>query len=316
MFEKKKKKAAAGSGFLGFTAVAVIFGILAITLGACTQEPEKTQTAPVIDMVRIPAGVFTLGKELGTKGGGYHGNTPTSVALSGYRIGKYQVTQDQWRAVMGDNVNLINPNPSYFSSNPASGEVQGRRPVESVSWYEALVFCNRLSIKKGLRPAYWINGSTDPAEWGAVPMSNSSEWNEVRVDPTSTGYRLPTEAQWEYAAKGGANQGAFTYSGSNDVNAVGWYDYNTVSQETHEVGKKQANELGLYDMSGNVNEWCWDRHGNYMSKTDPDGPSSGSYRVLRGGSSIGDIVFLQVVCRNYGSPIDRGGDIGFRVALP
>ena len=277
------------------------------------------QWIPVIEMVQVAGGSFALGRERGTAGDG--NVVPVStVTLNEFYMGKYQVTQEQWQAVMRGNANGISLNPSYFHGGigrePASGEVQSRRPVERVSWYEALVFCNRLSVIEGLNPAYRINDSTNPDNWGLVPTNSNSTWNAVTILNSTTGYRLPTEAQWEYAAKGGT-QGAYTYSGSNDPNAVAWYTSNSGSR-THEVGLKQANSFGLHDMTGNVWEWCWDWWGNYTStaKTDPVGASSGSYRVNRGGAWGNSALFLPSVYRRSRGMSIRGNSVGFRVVRP
>ena len=217
------------------------------------------------------------------------------VTLSSFWISKYEVTQAEFVSVMTGNKNGINANLSTFTSNPAAGEVQERRPVEMVSWYVAIVYCNLLSMKEGLTPCYTIKSSTDPAAWGTRPTSSVDEdhddWESVTCNFNANGYRLPTEAEWEYAARGGQagitdGSWEYEYSGSNTIDDVAWYKNNSDSK-THEVGKKQANALGLYDMSGNVWEWCWDWYDNnsYPSGTeDPAGPVTGSHRVARGGS--------------------------------
>ncbi|MCL2382600.1 MAG: formylglycine-generating enzyme family protein [Treponema sp.] len=279
---------------------------------------------PPIEMVRVGPGEFYLGREEGTAG---FGNvTPISrVTMSGFYIGRYPVTQGQWYAVMGTW-------PSFFTGTNNSGNTtvtptlnRNNLPVERVNWYEAIVFSNRLSILRGLSPAYelpnqWPNPtswSTNPDTWGAVPTSSNARWNNVRIRSGSTGYRLPTEAQWEFAAKGGPLGCAYTFSGSNDINAVAWHWGNSGSR-TREVGGLQANRLGIHDMSGNVWEWVWDWWGPYtaVDKTDPVGASSGSLRVLRGGSWLLSANGVRSVHRDSGTPDNRFGNFGFRVARP
>jgi formylglycine-generating enzyme required for sulfatase activity len=280
--------------FIKGVAVIALAVIIGVSMATCDDNDDDDKddgngnNNGNIEMVRIPGGSFEMGNPDTT----YSDEELVPerpvhlVTLSSFYMGKYEVTQEQWVAVMENN-------PSSMTNFPAYGEVQNKRPVNKVTWYNAIVFCNKLSMAEGLSPAYSISGITDPTYWGKIPTDNNSIWNAVEIVAKSNGYRLPTEAQWEYAARGGnGSPENYTYSGSNDVDSVAWYsdnciDYSDFSiSKTHEVGKKAPNGLGLYDMSGNVLEWCWDWCGDYTSaaQMDPTGPVSGTYRVSRGGS--------------------------------
>jgi formylglycine-generating enzyme required for sulfatase activity len=151
----------------------------------------------------------------------------------------------------------------------------------------------------------------------AIPTTNNPTWNAVQIVPGSSGYRLPTEAQWEFAAKGGQAQSSFTFSGSDTVAAVAWHDANSEGM-TREVGRLAANQLGIHDMSGNLWEWVWDWYDQYpgTNQTDPTGAISGAYRVARGGGWSSAANTTRLVFRNPLPPTNLNRYIGFRVSRP
>ncbi len=260
------------------------------------------------EMVLIPAGKFQMGSEKG-----YGDNKPHQVTITkSFYMGKYEVTQAEYEKYC-----------SYTGSDfPSSSYGDGDNyPAYYVCWYDALVYCNKRSVAEGLTPCYSISGNTDPSKWGTVPTLTDSTWNAVVCDWNANGYRLPTEAEWEYAARAGDNTvDSLTYSGTSDENKLGEYawHYDISSSKTHEVGTKKANAFGLYDMSGNVMEWCWNWHtSRYDAETeggsDPTGTSAGSRRVYRGGGWSDYSNYCAVSYRFNNSPGSRGYYIGFRV---
>ena len=232
-------------------------------------------------------------------------NAPHTVSLTAYRIGETEVTQELWQTVMGNN-------PSNFSGSPESGEAQEKRPVECVNWYHAIAFCNKLSKACNLEPCYTVTGvDFDALTFDDIPTSNNSNWNNAVCDWSKKGFRLPTEAEWEWAAMGGKD---YKWSGTNvesELKDYAWYG----GDKTHEVKKKQPNGYGLYDMSGNVWEWCWDW---YSSSTptggqDPTGAASGDARVVRGGCWFHDADIAARAFRGHDDPGNRSGDLGLRL---
>ncbi len=254
----------------------VIFAVLVFPL--LSQVPDS--------LVFVKGGNFMMG----SKDGGADEDPPHKVSVSSFYISKYEVTQREWEELMSQN--------RSYNKGPDN-------PVEKVSWYEAVNFCNRLSLKHGLQPCYVIQGI------------------DVKCDFTKNGYRLPTEAEWEYAARGGHLMKDTPYSGDSKVEKVAWYASNA-NKLTNTPGQKIPNELGLYDMSGNVWEWCWDwYHDNYYNKSEtrnPKGvdngayaPSGSSYKVRRGGSWNYGSDGCRISFRYMGVPSFRSYDIGFRV---
>ena len=226
-----------------------------------------------------------------------------SISLSPFYIGKYEVTQAEYESVMGYN-------PSFFSGNP-------NRPVERVSWFDAIEYCNRLSLLEDLLPVYQYGSyGTNPDDWPQGWNTVDANHTKISCDWSASGYLLPTVLEWIFAAKGGNESRGYRYSGSNNVNRVAWWGRNAKAT-THPIGTKAPNELGIHDMSGNVWEWCWEIWdvSGYQSSpvTEPTGTESGNERSLRGGSSIHHAVGCAIYF-NFGNlPTDKTHNSGLRV---
>jgi formylglycine-generating enzyme required for sulfatase activity len=208
------------------------------------------------------------------------------VTVSDFYIDRYEITQQEWEKIMG-----LNKNRSKWKGD--------NLPAAQVTWYEAVEYCNLRSAAEGLDPVY--SGSGD----------------KIVCDFSRNGYRLPTEAEWEYAAKGGAKAAAYTlYAGSNTPGDVAWYDANS-GAKIHPIGQKDPNSLGLHDMSGNVREWCWDRYNaSYYAKSpakNPAGPETGGYRVSRGGGWQYGTKYIRVTDRSIDAPTTLLNYMGLRV---
>ena len=295
------------------------------TAGSCTitctvsdgeTTASETLTVTVFEpatpgsMVTVTGGTFSMGDAYAE--GPLWERPVHSVTVSDFSIGKYEVTQGEWAA--------------YMTAATYDQGAGADHPVYYTSWFAILMYCNYRSSDEGLTPCYSIGGSTDPDAWDTMPIYSSdptfAAWNAVICNWSADGYRLPTEAEWEYAARGGTHSGDnFRYSGSQTLGDVAWYGDNapTASQS---VGGKAPNQLGIYDMSGNVYEFCWDWYGeDYYTTcdglgtvTDPLGPPTGDMRLVKGGNWGAIPANCRVAGRFRDYPVSAFSHTGFRVA--
>ena len=265
----------------------ILMAIL-VVVSSCSQNERD-------NLVLVNGGTF-----INTKSN-YFGK---NITIPSFYIGKYEVTQKEWIEVMGSN-------PSQFKSD--------NLPVETVTWYDCVEYCNTRSTKEGFKPYYNIDKiNKDPNNTNDI---DSIKWT-VTINAEANGYRLPTDPEWEYAAGGGQMSKSYTYSGSNDIDTVAWYWKNSGEKylsgewlwpmiknnhcKTKPIGGKEPNELGIYDMSGNVREWCWDWH-------ESSGVEDPQARVWKGGGWIGGDFCCASSFRGSFQANGKGPDQGLRV---
>jgi len=241
------------------------------------------------------------------EGGIFDNGSGGIITLSNFSIDKYEITQSKYTEVMG-----YNPNTGYGWGN--------NYPAYNVSWFRAIEYCNRRSSLENLTPCYsYLTFGTDPDGWPVGWNTNNNNHLYITCDWTADGYRLPTEMEWQYAAMGGASSQGYTYSGSNNPDEVGWHwDWGTpFCYSCYPVGLLQPNELGIYDMSGNVFEWCWDRFAPLPAgaQENPTGTDLEYVtRAIRGGSAYHPPEYSTVLSRTSAYPTQAIYTIGFRVA--
>jgi formylglycine-generating enzyme required for sulfatase activity len=269
--------------------IALVVLMMVIGLASCTGQDhaQRYRSATGLEFVLVKAGSFAMGTDTGEQNSGPRHKATLTRDFYVSRTEVPFAVYDTYRLETGAR------RPADF------GYGRDQRPAVDITWMEAVRFCNWLSQKDALRSAYQITSD------GQVTWIRDSD-----------GYRLPTEAEWEYAAAGGRLSEGFRYAGSDSPSEVAWY-LDNAGMESHPVGTKKPNSLGLFDMTGNVEEYCWDWGGPYdpngKDEVDPAGPESGAFRSVRGGSYISPALHLSIWNRAGSFLSDRSGDKGIRV---
>lgn len=259
---------------------------------ACNAQKTKAPKRAPIDttkFVLVEGGTFKMGTDKAVE---IHEGPVHDVTVKSFYLAKTEVTFDDIDKWLADTKRDTGTVPSLNWG-------RGKMAAHMTSWRTAVEYCNWLSEKEKLSKCYLINGK------------------EVTYLDTAKGYRLPTEAEWEFAARGGNKAKGTLFAGSDNVDEVAWYKANS-SEAPHQVAQKKPNELGLYDMNGNLWEWVWDLYDTYYykysEKSDPKGPATGDYHVTRGGAWYNYPNYTTIYTRQYNSPDFRQNSVGFRVA--
>lgn len=296
-----------------------------IVLTGCPKQIVNQPSKVTVETVLVEAGTFNMGDEFEDLSD-YCRPVHQVTLTNNFELGKYETTNQEYVEFLNDrevdsdgryNGKVLIP-MNYFGCQIGhnaikfyvKNQILNDHPVISVTWWGAIEYCNWLSERTGYAKAYNENGEMLD-EYGNV----TTNITEVK------GYRLPTEAEWEFAARGGTNHSSYKYSGSDNPDEVAWYDNNSANPDnqmsngkgTHKIGSKQPNILGIYDMSGNAYEWCSDSYVLYFDsvQTNPC-IATGSYRVLRGGSWLFDTTYARIAYRCGFVPTDTDFNLGFR----
>ena len=295
------------------------------TLVTVTVMAEDGSSNPYTVLINVVLESPNIGRLISVPAGTFQrsGTSTNLSTVSAFHMSKHEITRAQWTAVTG----WADPSNATYSSG-------NNDPVQQVSWYDAIAFCNKLSMMEGLTPVYAVSGvNFSTLTYAQIPTGVNTTWNAATANWSADGYRLPTEMEWMWAAMGAdtGNPGVTNttgylkvFAGSTGSNAIGDYAVfgystsevgRTTSQQSNPVGSKLANELGFHDLSGNVWEWIWDWYGtpSIGLLTDFRGPASGTDRVIRGGHWNQAASSCAVAARNYVQPASRGYYGGFRV---